>query len=92
MLTHSYNKSAAYIRQRLTENSIRVADKRVRFVTVDAYVAAGGGVMRDLFEEDDGGWITDPALLDTLVDEKLRAEGERIGGEGCPPSAPMAQI
>lgn len=82
MLVHSYNKSAAYIRQRLTENSIRVADKRVRFVTVDAYVAAGGGVMRDLFEEDDGGWITDPALLDTLVDEKLKAEGERIGSEG----------
>ena len=82
MLVHSYNTSAAYIRQRLTENNIRVADKRVRFVTVDAYVAAGGGVLRDLFEDDDGGWITDPALLDTLVDEKLRAEGERIGGEG----------
>lgn len=82
MLVHSYNKSAAYIRQRLTENHIRVADKRVRFVTVDAYVAAGGGVMRDLFEDDDGGWITDPALLDTLVDEKLKTEGERIGGEG----------
>ena len=82
MLTHSYNKSAAYIRQRLTENSIRVADKRVRFVGVEAYVAAGGGVMRDLFEEDDGGWLTDPALLDTLVDAKLQAEGERIAAEG----------
>jgi len=82
MLTHSFNTSAAYIRQRLTENSIRVADKRVRFVSVDAYVAAGGGVMRDLFEPDDGGWLTDPALLDTLVDAKLQAEGERIAEEG----------
>ena len=82
MLTHSFNKSAAYIRQRLTENSVRVADKRVRFVTVDAYVAAGGGVMRDLFEDDDGGWLTDPALLDRLVDAKLAAEGNRIGTEG----------
>ena len=82
MLAHSYNKSAAYIRQRLTENSVRVADKRVRFVTIDAYVAAGGGVMRDLFEDDDGGWLTDPGLLDTLVADKLRQAGEGIAAEG----------
>lgn len=82
MLAHSYNKSAAYIRQRLTENSVRVADKRVRFVTIDTYVAAGGGVMRDLFEDDDGGWLTDPGLLDTLVAEKLRRAGEDIAAEG----------
>lgn len=82
MLAHSYNKSAAYIRQRLTENSVRVADKRVRFVTIDAYVAAGGGVMRDLFEDDDGGWLTDPGLLDTLVADKLRQAGEDIAAEG----------
>ncbi len=82
MLAHSFNKSAAYIRQRLTENSVRVADKRVRFVTIDAYVAAGGGVMRDLFEDDDGGWLTDPALLDTLVADKLREAGETIAAEG----------
>lgn len=82
MLAHSYNKSAAYIRQRLTENSVRVADKRVRFVTIDTYVAAGGGVMRDLFEDDDGGWLTDPGLLDTLVADKLRQAGEDIAAEG----------
>ncbi|MCW2387110.1 ParB family chromosome partitioning protein [Sphingobium sp. B11D3B] len=82
LLTHSYNKSGAYIRQKLTEDTIRVADKRVRFVGIDAYVAAGGSVMRDLFEEDDGGWLTDPVLLDRLVGEKLKAQGEAIGAEG----------
>lgn len=82
LLAHSYNRSAAYIRSKLTEDTVRVADKRVRFVTVDAYVAAGGHVMRDLFEDDDGGWLTDPALLDRLVGEKLQAEGEAIGAEG----------
>ncbi|MCF8710330.1 ParB/RepB/Spo0J family partition protein [Rhizorhapis sp. SPR117] len=82
LLAHSYNRSGAYIRQKLTENSVRVADKRVRFVGVEAYVEAGGGVMRDLFEDDDGGWLTDPALLDRLVTEKLQAEGEKIGAEG----------
>jgi len=82
LLAHSWNKSPAFIRQKLTENSVRAADKRVRFVSVDAYVAAGGSIVRDLFEADDGGWLTDPALLDRLVDEKLTAIGQRIGEEG----------
>ncbi|NYF33620.1 ParB/RepB/Spo0J family partition protein [Sphingopyxis sp. JAI108] len=81
-LEHSFNKSPSYIRQRLTENSVRAADKRARFVGIEAYLAAGGGIVRDLFEADAGGWLTDPALLDRLVDEKLTAEGERIAGEG----------
>ena len=82
MLAHSYNKSPAFIRQKLTENSVRAADKRVRFVTVDAYLAAGGGIVRDLFEADDGGWLTDPALLDRLVDEKLGTVAAHIAKEG----------
>src|SRR3546814_20244121 len=57
-------------------------DKRAAFVGIDAYVAAGGGVVRDLFEADGGGWLTDPALLDRLVDEKLKAEGTRILAAG----------
>jgi ParB family chromosome partitioning protein len=81
-LDHSFNKSPAFIRHKLTEDSVRVTDKRAAFVGVDAYVAVGGGVVRDLFEADGGGWLTDPALLDRLVDEKLRAEGERVLAEG----------
>src|SRR3546814_10922908 len=38
--------------------------------------------MRDLFEEDDGGWLTNPALLDRLLAEKLQVEGEKVGTEG----------
>lgn len=78
----SYQNEAYHIRRRLTEETVRASDKRVRFVTLDAYVAAGGYVLRDLFEEDGGGWLQDVALLDRLVDEKLRAEGDRIGEEG----------
>ncbi|KGB54713.1 ParB-like nuclease [Sphingopyxis sp. LC81] len=81
-LEHSFNKSAGYIRQKLTENSVRAADKRTCFIGLDAYVEAGGGVARDLFEADGGGWLTDPALLDRLVDEKLKAEGARVLAEG----------
>jgi len=81
-LDHSFNKSPAFIRQKLTEDSVRVTDKRAAFVGIDAYVGAGGGVVRDLFEADGGGWLTDPALLDRLVDEKLKAEGALILAEG----------
>jgi ParB family chromosome partitioning protein len=45
-------------------------------------VAAGGTVSRVLFQNDDGGWLDDPALLDRLVMEKLKAEAETIAAEG----------
>ncbi|WP_375304439.1 ParB/RepB/Spo0J family partition protein [Bradyrhizobium sp. A11] len=70
------------IRRMLTENAVRATDRRVQFIGLDAYEQAGGGVMRDLFEHDDGGWLRDVALLDHLVTEKLKAEAETIAAEG----------
>jgi ParB family chromosome partitioning protein len=78
----SYDNSPRTIRRLLTEDNVRAADKRVRFVGIEAYVAEGGALVRDLFEADGGGWLTDPALLNRLVDAKLKTEAERIGGEG----------
>ena len=59
------------IRRAMTEAKVRADDRRVRFVGVEAYEAAGGPVLRDLFTEDGGGWLEDVALLDRLVGEKL---------------------
>ena len=70
-----YNKEPYAIRRQLTEGAVRASDRRARFVGVDAYEAAGGVVMRDLFQHDDGGWLQDPALLDRLVAEKLQRRG-----------------
>ncbi len=70
------------IRRMLTENTLRASDRRVQFVGLDAYERAGGGVLRDLFEHDDGGWLQDVALLDRLVTEKLKVEAETIAAEG----------
>ena len=70
------------IRRALTEHTVRAADRRARFVGVDAYEQAGGAVERDLFEHDDGGWLQDVALLDRLVTEKLTAEAEAVAKEG----------
>lgn len=49
-LTHSYDKQPHAIRRMLTEHTVRASDKRVRFVGLDAYIEAGGTIMRDLFQ------------------------------------------
>src|SRR6202158_758682 len=81
-LARGSNKEPFYIRRQLTQGAVRAADKRAHSVVVDASEAAGGAVMRDLFEHDDGGWLQDPALLDRLVIEKLQAEAETLRVEG----------
>jgi ParB family chromosome partitioning protein len=70
------------IRRMLTESTVRASDKRAQFVGVAAYEAAGGAVLRDLFEHDDGGWLQDVPLLDRLVAEKLKGAAETIAAEG----------
>jgi ParB family chromosome partitioning protein len=70
------------IRRMLTENTVRGSDRRAQYVSIDAYEHAGGPVLRDLFENDDGGWLQDVALLDRLVTEKLKSEAETIAAEG----------
>jgi ParB family chromosome partitioning protein len=81
-IQQSYNKEAYLIRRQLTESAVRASDRRARFVGSEAYEAAGGVVLRDLFEDDDGGWLEDVALLDHLATEKLAAAAEEIAAEG----------
>ena len=62
----------------LTEGEIAASDRRVKFVTLDAYEKAGGATRRDLFSEGENSvFILDPALLDRLVAEKLDAPRSR---------------
>ena len=70
------------IRRMLTEATVRASDRRVRFVGLETYEQAGGGVMRDLFEHDDGGYLQDVTLLDRLVTDNLKLEAEKIATEG----------
>ena len=81
-LSQSYMREPYAIRRMLTETAVRASDKRARFVGLDAYVEAGGAVLRDLFQADDGGWLQDPGLLDMLVAERLRDEAEVVRSEG----------
>ena len=78
----SWSKEPWQIRRMLTETAVRASDKRALFVGGETYEAAGGYVLRDLFQQDDGGWLQDPVLLDRLVSDKLKAEAETIAAEG----------
>ncbi len=70
------------IRCALTEGELPVSDKRVCFIGLEAYEAAGGGVRRDLFDDQSEGYILDIAVLDRLVQQALEAQAESIRAEG----------
>ena len=69
-----YRPSAWQVKRLLTEERIPGTSAVARFVGVEAYEAAGGKVLRDLFSNDDDSavWFDDPALLNNLATEKLR--------------------
>ncbi|WP_064696197.1 ParB N-terminal domain-containing protein [Rhizobium aegyptiacum] len=77
-VSRSHSREPYYIRRLLTETAIRANDRRAVYVGIEAYEAAGGVTMRDLFDQDQGGWLQDPALLEQLVMEKLKADAEAI--------------
>jgi len=81
-LKNGYNREPYHIRRMLTEGAVRAADKRARFVGVEAYEAAGGVVLKDLFADADEGWLQDAGLLNRLVAAKLELSAEELRDEG----------
>lgn len=70
-VTDTGNDYPHQIKRLLTESTVSAHDKRVKFVGLAAYEAAGGSVLRDLFDEHHEGYLQDADLLNSLVDEKL---------------------
>ncbi|BAV50837.1 nuclease [Mesorhizobium loti] len=81
-IKNNWSKEPYQIRRMLTENTVRASDKRAVFIGLERYAAAGGEVLRDLFQSDDGGWLQDVALLERLVTEKLQMMAAEIANEG----------
>jgi ParB family chromosome partitioning protein len=71
-----------HIRAALTEKHVAADSTLGQFVGMEAYRAAGGAVLRDLFDDGNSGWLTDAALVDKLAGEKLDREAEAVRGEG----------
>ena len=81
-LCQAYDKQPYVIRRMLTEGAVRASDKRAQFIGVASYEEAGGTILNDLFQGDDGGWLQDVSLVDMMVAEKLNEAAVTIGAEG----------
>jgi ParB family chromosome partitioning protein len=73
-----HNREPYAIRRLLTETNVPARDRRARFVGLEAYEAAGGTILRDLFSEDQGGYLEDAALLDRLTKERLESAAAEL--------------
>jgi ParB family chromosome partitioning protein len=80
----AWQRSPEALRDHLTHEEIDAGrDALTRFVGLEVYEAAGGGVRRDLFsDEQQGGYLTDGGLLDTLARHKLADVVEQVQLEG----------
>ncbi|XHH29223.1 ParB/RepB/Spo0J family partition protein [Xanthomonas euroxanthea] len=80
----TWQRSPHNLRDRLTEREIDAyRHPLVRFVGLDGYQQAGGGIRRDLFAEGDKGvYLTDAALLERLAQDKLAGIAAEVQAEG----------
>ncbi|MDE0033173.1 MAG: ParB/RepB/Spo0J family partition protein [Deltaproteobacteria bacterium] len=71
--SQGYRPTAWQVKRLLTQDRVPANSAVAHFVGVDAYEAAGGAVLRDLFSDEDesGVWLEDPVLLNNLAMEKL---------------------
>ena len=81
-VSRSGNEEPYQIRRMLTENTVRASDRRAQFVGIDAYEQAGGVVLRDLFEDDDGGWLQDVAAARSSRHREAEGRGRDDRGRG----------
>lgn len=77
-----FNRSRESILRALSDGQVRSDDRRARFVGAKAYEAAGGAIVRDLFDPEGGGFFADTELLDRLARERLEAEAAKVAEEG----------
>jgi len=78
-----WDRTPVALRRKLTAGEIEAAGNAlVRFVGVEAYEAAGGVVRRDLFDDEQSRFLSDPALLQRLASEKLNALGAQVREQG----------
>ena len=79
----TWDRTPVALRRKLTTGEIEAAGNAlVRFVGVEAYEAAGGVVRRDLFDDEQSRFLSDPALLQRLATAKLNALAAQVRDQG----------
>ncbi len=79
-----WQRSPEALRDHLTHEEIDAGrDALAKFVGVEVYEQAGGAVRRDLFaDEQNGIFLTDAALLESLTKDRLMPVAEQVQSEG----------
>jgi ParB family chromosome partitioning protein len=78
-----WDQTPVALRRKLTAGEIEATGHAlVRFVGIEAYEAAGGVVRRDLFDDEQSRFLSDPALLQRLATEKLETLADSVRREG----------
>jgi ParB family transcriptional regulator, chromosome partitioning protein len=79
-----WQRSPEALRDQLTHEEIDAnRDGLAKFVGVQVYEQAGGAVRRDLFaDEQNGIFLTDAALLESMAKERLAPVSEQVQAEG----------
>jgi ParB family chromosome partitioning protein len=77
-----WDKDADAVRRALTEGQVAASDRRAQFVGADDYTDAGGVITRDLFDDENGGYFADAALLERLLVTKLEQGAQTVRAEG----------
>jgi ParB family chromosome partitioning protein len=77
-----WNREPEMLKDALTEGTVPMSDRLAKFVGEEAYSAAGGTIVRDLFAEEDEGYLSDRALVMQLATAKLEHEAEAVRSEG----------
>ncbi|WP_226019202.1 ParB/RepB/Spo0J family partition protein [Novosphingobium sp. FKTRR1] len=73
-----YSPTPDSIRRMVLTGTVRGSDPRARLVGRDAYVAAGGRIERELFDNADTESWVDVALLESLAAEKMAEEARTL--------------
>jgi ParB family transcriptional regulator, chromosome partitioning protein len=69
------------IRRMVLSRTVRGGDPRARLVGRDAYIAAGGRIERELFDNDDSESWVDVALLESLATAKMEEQAKALAAE-----------
>ena len=76
-----YAPSADSIRRMVLSGTVRGNDARARLVGREAYIAAGGRIERELFDDDDSESWVDVALLEKLAAEEMEKRAKALAAE-----------
>lgn len=77
-----WNREPYLLKQALTHEAVPLTDKLAVLVGVAAYEAAGGTIIRDLFDAEDEGYMADRALVQRLAAAIMADEVSAVQAEG----------